>query len=178
MPNRQLRHADRVRQVYIKQLVPRLGDRVRRLARARRDLEVAKSFLEYASARAHDVDGAEGALGRVEGVLELCPGCHVAFFEDGSSVSTGGAGRGGGVDEVLGFGPEGQVGDEDVAVFGDEYFGEAEVYSFGGFHFVLVLKGRGAELRGGRLDIALPVLAGVHRAATLTPVRCRRGEPS
>ena len=130
MPNRQLCQADRVRQVGVEQLVPRLGDRVRRLAPARWDPEVAKGFLEYASARAHDVDGAEGALSRVEGVLELCPGCHVAFFEDSSSVSTGGAGRGGGVDKVLGFGPEGQVGDEDVAAFGDEGFGEAEVYSF------------------------------------------------
>lgn len=122
-----------MRQVDVEQLVPRLGDRVRRLVRARRDPEVAKGFLEYASARAHDVDGAEGALGRVEGVLELCPGCHVAFFKDGSSVGIGGAGRGGGVDEVLGFEPEGQVGDEDIAAFGDECFGEAEVYSFGFF---------------------------------------------
>jgi hypothetical protein len=35
----------------------------------------------------------------------------------------------------------------------------------------------GAELGGGRFDVALPVLAGEHRAATLTPVGCRRGEP-
>jgi hypothetical protein len=139
MPNRQLRQADRVCQVDVEQLVPRLGDRVHRPARARRDPEVTKGFLEYAGARAHDVDGAEGALGCVEGVLELCPGCHVAFFEDGSSTSAGGAGRGGGVDEVLGFGPEGQVGDENVAAFGDEGFGEAEVYPFG-FSSVLVLK--------------------------------------
>jgi hypothetical protein len=31
---------------------------------------------------------------------------------------------------------------------------------------------------GGRwFDVAFPVLAGEHRAATLTPVGCRRGEP-
>jgi hypothetical protein len=146
MPNRQLRQADRVRQVDVEQLIPRLGDRIRRPARARRDPEVAKGFLEYTGARAHDVDGAEGALGRVEGVLELRPGCHVAFFEDSSSASAGGAGgagRGGGVDEVLGFGPEGQVGDKNVAAFGDEGFGEAEVYSFG-FSSVLVLKRGGS----------------------------------
>jgi hypothetical protein len=35
----------------------------------------------------------------------------------------------------------------------------------------------GAELGGGWCDVALPVLAGEHRAATLTPVGCRRGEP-
>jgi hypothetical protein len=35
----------------------------------------------------------------------------------------------------------------------------------------------GAELGGGRVDITLPVLAGEHRAVTLTPVGCRRGEP-
>jgi hypothetical protein len=35
----------------------------------------------------------------------------------------------------------------------------------------------GAELGGGWFDVALPVLAGEHRAATLTPVGCRRGEP-
>jgi hypothetical protein len=37
--------------------------------------------------------------------------------------------------------------------------------------------GGGAELGGRCFDIALPVLAGEHRAATLTPVGCRRGEP-
>jgi hypothetical protein len=41
----------------------------------------------------------------------------------------------------------------------------------------LVCGGGGAELGGGRFDVALPVLAGEHRAATLTPVGCRRGEP-
>jgi hypothetical protein len=35
----------------------------------------------------------------------------------------------------------------------------------------------GAELGARRSDIALPVLAGEHRAATLTPVGCRGGEP-
>jgi hypothetical protein len=34
----------------------------------------------------------------------------------------------------------------------------------------------GAELGGGCVDVALPVLAGEHRAVTLTPVGCRRGE--
>jgi hypothetical protein len=34
-----------------------------------------------------------------------------------------------------------------------------------------------AELGGGWCDVALPVLAGEHRAATLTPVGCGRGEP-
>jgi hypothetical protein len=113
-----------------------LGDRVHRLARAWRDPEAAKGFLEDAGAETHDVDGAEGTLGRVEGVLELCPGCHVTFFEDGSRAR-----RGGGVDEVLGFGPKGQVGDEDVAAFGDEGFGEAKVYPLG-FSSVLVWRGR------------------------------------
>jgi hypothetical protein len=74
-------------------------------------------------------------------VLELCPGCHVAFFEDGTRAR-----RGGGVDEVLGFGPKGQVGDEDVAAFGDEGFGEAKVYSLG-FSSVLVLE---REVSGAR----------------------------
>src|SRR3989440_12145160 len=37
--------------------------------------------------------------------------------------------------------------------------------------------GGGEELGGRCFDIALPVLAGEHRAATLTPVGCRRGEP-
>jgi hypothetical protein len=35
--------------------------------------------------------------------------------------------------------------------------------------------GGGAELGGDQLDIALPDLAGEHRAATLTPVRRARG---
>jgi hypothetical protein len=35
----------------------------------------------------------------------------------------------------------------------------------------------GAELGGGWCDVALPVLAGEYRAATLTPVWCRRREP-
>jgi hypothetical protein len=65
-------------------------------------------------------------------VLELCPGCHVAFFEDGALAR-----RGGGVDKVLGFGPEGQVGNENVAAFGDKGFDEAEIYSLD-FSSVLV----------------------------------------
>ena len=41
-----------------------------------------------------------------------------------------------------------------------------------------ILEGKGGgELRGGWFDVALPVLAGEHRAVTLTPVGCRRGEP-
>jgi hypothetical protein len=40
-----------------------------------------------------------------------------------------------------------------------------------------VIYGGGAELGGRCFDIALPVLAGEHRAAMLTPVGCRRGEP-
>jgi hypothetical protein len=141
MPNRQLRQADRVRQVDVEQLVPRLGDRVHRPVCAWRDPEVANGFLEDAGAGAHDVDGAEGTLGRVEGVLELCPGCHVAFFKDGTRARGGG-----GVNEVLGFGPKGQVGDEDVAAFGDEGFGEAKVYSLG-VSSVLVLE---REVSGAR----------------------------
>jgi hypothetical protein len=35
----------------------------------------------------------------------------------------------------------------------------------------------GAELRRRQLDVTFAVLAGEHRAATLTPVGCRRGEP-
>ena len=131
-----------MRQVDVEQLVPRLGDRVRRRARAWRDPEVAKGFLEDAGTGAHDVDGAKGTLGRIEGVLELCPGCHVAFFEDGTRAR-----RGGGVDKVLSFGPKGQVGDEDVAAFGDEGFGEAKVYSLG-FSSVLVLE---REVSGARV---------------------------
>jgi hypothetical protein len=38
-------------------------------------------------------------------------------------------------------------------------------------------RGGGAELGGGCFNVALPVLAGEHRAATLTPVGCRRGAP-
>jgi hypothetical protein len=34
---------------------------------------------------------------------------------------------------------------------------------------------RGGKSRGGWFDVALPVLAGEHRAAMLTPVGCRRG---
>jgi hypothetical protein len=41
---------------------------------------------------------------------------------------------------------------------------------------LLVIEG-GPELGGRCFDVALPVLAGEHRAATLTPVGCRRGEP-
>jgi hypothetical protein len=54
--------------------------------------------------------------------------------------------RGGGVDEVLGFGPEGQVGDEDVAAFSDKGFGEAKIYSLG-FSSVLILE---REVSGAR----------------------------
>jgi hypothetical protein len=43
--------------------------------------------------------------------------------------------------------------------------------------FARVWGGRGAELGAPWFDIALPVLAGERRAATLTPVGCRRGEP-
>ena len=35
----------------------------------------------------------------------------------------------------------------------------------------------GKNLNHVDLDVALPVLAGERRAATLTPVGCRRGEP-
>jgi hypothetical protein len=35
----------------------------------------------------------------------------------------------------------------------------------------------GEELGGRWFDVALPVLAGEHRAATLTLVGCRRGSP-
>jgi hypothetical protein len=38
-------------------------------------------------------------------------------------------------------------------------------------------RGGGQNFGGGCCDVALPVLAGEHRAATLTPVGCRRGEP-
>ena len=37
--------------------------------------------------------------------------------------------------------------------------------------------GGGAELGGGCCEVALPVLAVEHRAVTLTPVGCCRGEP-
>jgi hypothetical protein len=40
---------------------------------------------------------------------------------------------------------------------------------------VVCLELGGAELGGGWFDVALPVLAGEHRAATLTSVGCRRG---
>jgi hypothetical protein len=45
---------------------------------------------------------------------------------------------------------------------------------------LLVILGGGAELGGRRFDVALPVLAGEHRAATLTPpgaAEVSRGEP-
>jgi hypothetical protein len=130
-----------VRQVDVEQLISRLGDRVRRLVRAWRDPEAAKCLLEDARAGAYNVDCSKGTLGRIEGVLELCPGRHVTFFEDDAW-----AGRGGGVDKVLGFGSKGQVGDEDIAAFGDEGFSEAKVYPLD-FSSVLALE---REVSGAR----------------------------
>jgi hypothetical protein len=46
-------------------------------------------------------------------------------------VGRGGLGRCGS-NEVLGFRAQAEVGDEDVAAFGDEGFGEAEVDSLNG----------------------------------------------
>ena len=43
--------------------------------------------------------------------------------------------------------------------------------------FAHLFGGGGARLGGRWLDIAFPVLAGEYRAATLTSVGCRRGEP-
>jgi hypothetical protein len=42
---------------------------------------------------------------------------------------------------------------------------------------VRALRGGGAELGGRWCDVALPVLAGEHRAATLTPAGCCRDKP-
>ena len=68
---------------------------------------------------------------------------------------------------------------------GDGSPGSREAEGEGGEGFYVAQSGRcpdllvigGAELGGGEFDIAFPVLAGEHRAATLTPVGCRRGEP-
>jgi hypothetical protein len=141
MPNRQLRQPDRMREINIQQLVPRVRNRVRRPRRSRRDPEVAKGLLEDPGAGTHYVDGAESFLGGRQGGLELCPGRHVTLLEYsagavGAGADVVGGGEGGGGDEVVGFGPEGQVGDEDVAALGDEGFGEAQVDSLGVQHGV------------------------------------------
>jgi len=63
--------------------------------------------------------------------LQLVPFSDVGLLEDGA-CGGGGRGRGGvGGDEGAGFGAEGEVGEEDVAVAGKEGVGEVVVYTLG-----------------------------------------------
>lgn len=77
--------------------------------------EVGGVGLVDACARTDDVEGGEGEQGGFEHVPEAGPGGYVCLEEDGF-------GGGGGVfgEEGLGFGAEGQVGEEDVASAGEE----------------------------------------------------------
>ena len=84
--------------------------------------------LKDPSARTDDVSTTK-VLGRCrEHGFELLPIRDICFLEDGTSGSTGGARVG--VDEFLGFGPEGQVGEDDIALLAEEDTGKCEVYSY------------------------------------------------
>lgn len=122
---RQLRRADRVRDVDVEQLVVPPVRVVAGLGRgARRVPEVGPVRLVDAGAGAEDVEVAEGGERGREQVAQRRPRRHVRLVE-------GGARRLGGVvvlaDEVLGLGPQGDVGEDDVAVAGEEEAGEGEV---------------------------------------------------
>lgn len=83
--------------------------------------------LVDAGPRAQDVDTAKLAAGDVEEVRERGPRGHVRLDEEGARLlRVGGAGRVLG-DEPLGLGPEGEVGEDDVAVAGQEECREGEV---------------------------------------------------
>ena len=84
--------------------------------------------LVDAGAGTDDVDGAEFPVCDTEHALQMLPVADVGPLEDGF----GGGGAGVVGDEVLGFGPEGEVGEEDVAVFGEEGAGEGEVDPWAG----------------------------------------------
>ena len=96
--------------------------------------EVGPVRVEDAGAGADDVDCAEGGEGCGEEGGELGPGGYVCGVEEGGWGGGGGGGGGWGVsrEEVLGFGAEGEVGEEDVAAFGQEEGGEGVVYALGG----------------------------------------------
>jgi len=80
-----------------------------------------------AGAGTDDVCAAEFARCDGEDALQLVPFADVGFLEDGAG---GGAGWGGvGGEEGVGFGAEGEVGEEDVAVLGEEGAGEVVVYA-------------------------------------------------
>jgi hypothetical protein len=113
------------------------------------DPEVARGLLEDAGPGADEVDGAKGRLGSLHGGGELGPRRHVAFLEYGTrtvlgvrgwAVGGGGLGLGRG-NEVVGFRTQAEVGDKDVAAFGDESFGEAEVDSLA----AILLVGRACD---------------------------------
>lgn len=95
-----------------------------------------------------DVCAAEFARCDGEHALQLVPFADVGLLEDGAG---GGAGWGGvGGEEGVGFGAEGEVGEEDVAVVGEEGAGEVVVYALRVGR--LMGEGRGASWWGVWVD--------------------------
>lgn len=84
--------------------------------------EVAPVGFVDSRARTDDLGAAELGVGGCEDVVEVRPLDYVGLDEDGA----GGAAVLGGVlvDERLGFGTQGEVGEEDVAVSFEELLGE------------------------------------------------------
>lgn len=78
-----------------------------------------------AGAGADDVRAPEFARGGGEHALQLIPFADVGRLEDGACGGGGAGGVGG--EEGGGFGAEGEVGEEDVALVGEEGAGEMVV---------------------------------------------------
>lgn len=126
----ELRRADRVRQVDVEEGVAAGRGRVGRGRAARWVPEVGKGRLVDAGAGADDVDAAEVRRRGREHGFELGPVAHVGLLEDGLASAVGCAGWLVCVDERLGFGPEGEVGEDDVGALFEEEPCEFEIDAF------------------------------------------------
>lgn len=115
-----------MRDVDVQQRVAAAVDVVARRRRAaRRVPEVGPVRLVHARPRADDVEVAKGRERRREQLPQRRPRAHVRLDEEGAWRP--GRRRRVLVDEGLRFGPEGEVGEDDVAVAREEQAREGEV---------------------------------------------------
>jgi hypothetical protein len=130
MRDRQLRHPNRMRHVDIQRgVMPEplhwvLGRRPRG---PRRMPEAAVCGFEDAGTGADEVDAAELGLRQVKNAGEVSPVRHVCGHEDGAWSAGLFAVR---IDDFLGFRAEGKIGENDVALAGEEEGGKFEVYTW------------------------------------------------
>ncbi len=114
-----------MRDINVKQRI--MPHSIRRIGRVFRSCctgrvpEIGPVRFEDAGAGTYDVSSAELLISYVKGVVEVGPFHDIGFDEHAAGLS------GVVVDEFLCFGTQAEVGDDDVAIVGEEEFGEAVI---------------------------------------------------